>query len=330
MLLIPQRSNLESRKDVILERAVTFRNSGHTWTGIPIIASNTDTTGTIEMALALQEYKMLTCLHKFYKPGDIPKTLDKNYYMVSTGTGDKDLKNLDEIVAAHDPLFICIDVANGYCQKFIDVIKSIRKKYPKKVLVGGNVVTPEMAQALVLEAGLDVVKVGIGSGSICTTRLQAGVGYPQWSAVVECASAAHVIGAHIISDGGVQNVGDISKALGAGADFIMCGSMFAGHDESGGEIVEISGTKWKIYYGMASATAMHKYHGGVAEYRSSEGKTVRVPYRGPVKNTVNNILGGIRSAMTYIGAKSLEQIPQCASFVRVNAVANAIYNGYEV
>ena len=222
VLLIPKRSGLESRKDVTLERTITFKNSGYTWTGIPIIASNTDTTGTVEMALALQEYKMLTCLHKFYKADDIPKTLDKNYYMVSTGTGEKDLKNLDDIVAVHDPIFICIDVANGYCQIFVDVIKVIRNKYPKKVLVAGNVVTPEMAQALILEGGLDVVKVGIGSGSICTTRLQAGVGYPQWSAVVECASAAHAIGGHIVSDGGVQNVGDISKALGAGADFIMC------------------------------------------------------------------------------------------------------------
>lgn len=329
-LLVPKASSLASRNDVSVVRSIYFKHADYTWTGVPLVVSNMDTTGTIDMALGLQKHKIVTCLHKFYKPGDIPKELDRNYYMVSTGINEKDLNNLDKLLQIHDPLFVCIDVANGYSDKFLNAVKQIRKKYPKKVLVGGNVVTPERAQLLIKQGGLDIVKVGIGSGSVCTTRLQTGVGYPQLSAVLECAEAAHMAGGYIMSDGGVQCPGDIAKAFGAGAAFVMCGSMFAGHDESGGQVVDIEGQKFKIFYGMSSDTAMHKHHGGVADYRSSEGKTVKVAYKGPVQNTILHILGGIRSAMTYIGASTLEQIPHCANFIRVNTIANRMYNGHEI
>jgi GMP reductase len=329
VLIVPKNSPFKSRNDVEVTATIHFKYSDYVWKGIPIIVSNIDTTGTVAMALALQNYKILTCLHKFYTADDIPDTLDKNYYMVSTGTGQKDLDRLDAIIKKHDPIFICVDVANGYSQHFIEVIKLLRKKYPHKVLVGGNVVTAERTKELI-HAGLDIVKVGIGSGSVCVTRLQTGIGYPQLSAVLECAKAAHEVGGLVISDGGIVYPGDFSKAFGAGADFIMCGGMFAGHDESGGEVVEIEGKHYKIFYGMASSTAMHKYHGGVADYRSSEGKTVKVPYKGPVKNTIQNILGGIRSTMTYIGAGNIADIERCTTFIRVNAIVNKIYNGHEV
>ena len=330
VLLIPKSSELNSRSEVDIEREITFKFSGFKWKGIPIIVSNMDTTGTIEMAMELQKYKVITCLHKFYKASDIPDDLDKQYYMVSTGIHKADLENLDEIIRLRDPHFICVDVANGYAKKFIETIKFLRTKYPTKTLIGGNVVTRDLVEQLILYGGLDIVKIGIGSGSVCTTRLQTGVGYPQFSAVIECSDAAHGLNAHIISDGGIQNVGDFSKAFGAGADFVMCGSMFAGHDETSGEIVHEGSKKFKIFYGMSSAKAMDKYHGGVASYRSAEGKAVKIPYKGPIKDTINNIFGGIRSTMTYINAKKIKYIPKSATFIRVNNIVNKIYNGSEV
>lgn len=326
VLIQPKRSELHSRQDVSLEREIIFKYSQYKWTGVPIIVSNMDTTGTIAMAQALQEYKVITCLHKYHKWTDIPESLDPNYYMVSTGITDDDFANLQEIVKHRNPHFICIDVANGYSVKFLDFVKKIRELYPDKTLMGGNIVTREMAEELVINGKLDVVKVGLGNGSVCTTRLLTGVGYPQLSAVIECSDAVHGINAHMISDGGIQVVGDIGKAFGAGADFVMCGSMFAGHDESAGELVADGDKKFKLFYGMSSETAMNKYHGGVSHYRSAEGKTVKVPYRGPVSKTILNIFGGVRSTMTYIGAKRLKDVPKCCTFIRVYNQVNNIYS----
>jgi GMP reductase len=290
-----------------------------------------DTTGTIEMALELQKHRVLTCLHKYYTVDDLGgKPIDFGYCAISTGISDKDLLNLDEIVRTIDPKFICVDVANGYMSKFIEKCKEIREKYPDKIIIAGNVCTSQGVLDLVMNGKVDIVKVGIGSGSCCTTRKQTGIGMPQFSAVIECADTAHGLDAHIISDGGLQVVGDFSKAYGAGADFVMSGSMFAGHDESGGELIEEGDKKFKIFYGMSSANAMNKYSGGVAKYRSSEGKAVKIEHRGPVEETILNIQGGIRSSMTYLGAKKIKDIPKCATFVRVNRQLNQIYNGKEV
>jgi GMP reductase len=295
------------------------------------MVSNMDTTGTIEMALELQKHKVLTCLHKYYTSENlIDKDLDLDYIAVSTGIGDTDLENLDEIMREINPKFICIDVANGYMTKFIERCREIRDKYPSKILIAGNVCTQQGVLELVVEGKVDIVKVGIGSGSCCTTRKQTGIGMPQMSAVVECADTAHGLDAHIISDGGLQVVGDFAKAYGAGADFVMSGSMFAGNTESGGELIEESGKKYKVFYGMSSSTAMNKYSGGVAHYRSSEGKTVKIEYRGDVRNTILDIQGGIRSTMTYIGAKKIKDIPKCTTFIRVNRQLNQIYDGKEI
>ena len=195
-------------------------------------------------------------------------------------------------------------------------MKSVRDKYPTKTIIAGNVVTADMTQELIL-SGADIVKVGIGPGSVCTTRIQTGVGYPQLSAVIECADAAHGLGAHMIADGGCTCPGDVAKGFGGGADFVMLGGMFAGHDEGKGKIVKSNGSKFIEFYGSSSDTANNKHYGGLSSYRSSEGRTVRVKYRGKIENTIQNILGGIRSSCTYVGAPSLKQLSKCTTFVRV-------------
>jgi GMP reductase len=291
VLILPKRSEYSSRSDVNLERTFKFKYSPLSWTGVPIIVSNMDTTGTVEMARALQKFKIITCLHKYYKYSDIPEDLDRNFFAVTSGMKDSDLNNLDEMIKNINPKFICLDVANGYINNFIEICNNVREKYPEKIIIAGNVCTSEGVLDLVLNGKIDIVKVGIGSGSCCTTRKQTGVGCPQFSAIVETADTAHGLDAHIISDGGIQVIGDFSKAYGAGADFVMCGSMFAAHEESGGILEEINGVFYKIFYGMSSSTAMDKYNGGVAKYKVSEGKTVKLEYRGSVKNTITDILG---------------------------------------
>lgn len=326
VLIVPKRSELGSRSEVSLERTFTFKHSSQVWTGVPIAVSNMDMTGTVEMARELQKHKMLTCLHKYYTAEDIPSDLNPDYYAVSVGITSGDIMRLQDIMEVHNPSFICIDVANGYSVRFLEAVKRIRELYPTKTLIAGNVVTREMVEELILNAKVDIVKVGIGSGSVCTTRLQTGVGYPQFSAVLECADAAHGVGGMIMSDGGVQVPGDFAKAFGGGADFVMAGSMFAGYDESGGNIIDGGdGEKYKEFYGMSSANAMNKYAGGVAKYRSAEGKAVRVKYKGGVESQVLNIMGGLRSTMTYIGAREFKHISRCASFIKVNRQVNMKY-----
>jgi len=337
VLLMPKRSSYASRSEASLERKMKFKYSPLEWQGIPIMVSNMDTTGTIEMAQALSKHKIITCLHKYYTYTDIPLDLNRDYYAVSSGISEKDLLKLDDIVRHVNPKIICMDVANGYMSKFVEACADVRRKYPDKILIAGNICTSEGVLDLVMNGKVDIVKVGIGSGSCCTTRKQTGIGMPQLSAVIECSDTAHGIDAHIISDGGIQINADFSKAYAGGADFVMSGSMFAAHKESGGELVSVSNPKdessnktYKIFYGMSSTTAMDKYSGGVAKYRSSEGKTVKLEYRGPVEDTILELLGGIRSAMTYLGAKSLKDIPKCATFIKVNRQLNSVYNGKEV
>lgn len=332
VLIRPKRSTLASRKDVDLNRTYEFKHSKFRWSGVPIMASNMDGVGTFEMAKALQQHRLFTCLVKNYTASqwsDNHAGLRLENVSISTGTGDKDFERL-KIMLTNDPniQFICIDVANGYSDHFGDFVEKVRKEYPDKTIIAGNVVTADMTQELILR-GADIVKVGIGPGSVCTTRIQTGVGYPQLSAIIECADAAHGLGGHIIADGGCTCPGDVAKAFGAGADFVMLGGMLAGHDEGGGTIMEDHNTrppkKFVEFYGMSSDTAMKKHHGGVANYRSSEGRTVRIPYRGPVEATVLDLLGGLRSACTYVGASSLKNLSKCTTFIRVNRQANTVF-----
>lgn len=331
VMIRPKRSTLKSRSQVSLERSFTFRNSGKKWSGVPIIAANMDTVGTFEMAAALSKEKILTAVHKHYSQEEWFQFLQEqpdsiyDYITLSTGIGSADEEKIQKIINAHPQIqFLCIDVANGYSEYFVDFVKKMRKNFPNQTIIAGNVVTGEMVEELIL-AGADLVKVGIGPGSVCTTRLKTGVGYPQLSAIIECADAAHGLGGHIISDGGCKIPGDVSKAFGGGADFVMLGGMFAGHDESGGEIVEENGKKYRLFYGMSSLTAMDKHSGGIAEYRASEGKTVRVSYKGPVSETVKDILGGVRSTCTYVGASQLRELSKRTTFIRVAEQENQVF-----
>ena len=338
VLIMPKRSTLVSRKEVNLKRSFKFKHSGQEWTGIAIMAANMDGVGTIKMAESLQNYELFTCLTK--DTVEIPFELNPHRYAVSTGTSDKDFERLQLLMQTYPYIhFICIDVANGYSESFGDFVALVRRTYPEHTIIAGNVVTADMTQELILR-GADIVKVGIGPGSVCTTRIQTGVGYPQLSAIIECADAAHGLGGHIIADGGCTCPGDVAKAFGAGADFVMLGGMLAGHDEGGGtqftrwkptgyysdeDDIILTGERRVQFYGMSSEIAMNKHHGGVADYRSSEGRTVEIPYKGPVNKTVQDILGGLRSTCTYVGASELKNLSKCTTFIRVNNQFNRVF-----
>jgi len=342
VLIRPKRSFLSSRRDVSLERTFTMKHSGQVWEGVPIIAANMDSVGTFEMAKSLSQKKILTAVHKHYSVDEWKTFAAENqevlpFVAVSSGIREQDSVKLDLIIENIPEIrMICIDVANGYSESFVEFIRETRRKHNTHTIMAGNVVTQEMTEALIM-SGADIVKVGIGPGSVCTTRIQTGVGYPQLSAVIECADAAHGLGGRIISDGGCSYPGDLAKAFGGGADFIMLGGMLAGHDESGGETIEEKNPKTgkgtgvysKIFYGMSSDTAMKKHVGGVAEYRSSEGKTVKVPYRGPVHDTISNILGGVRSTCTYVGAMELRELPKRTTFIRVTMQLNETFGNFK-
>lgn len=332
VLLRPKRSTLGSRANVDLHRPYSFRHARLEMPVVPVIAANMDTVGTFEMARALARHKILTAIHKHYAVADLVAFFDpadaspSRYAFYSLGILEHDLQKFDEVwrQCGGGIRWVCIDVANGYTEAFMDFIKRFRDRYPEVVVMAGNVVTADMTEALIL-AGVDIVKVGIGPGSVCTTRKMTGVGYPQLSAIIECADAAHGLGGHICGDGGCTVPGDVVKAFGGGADFVMLGGMLAAHDESGGELVEHEGTTYRKFYGMSSEEAMTRYAGGVARYRASEGKSTMLPARGPVDGTVQGILGGLRSACTYVGARKLKDLSKCTTFVRVTQQINEVF-----
>ncbi|PPR47208.1 MAG: GMP reductase [Alphaproteobacteria bacterium MarineAlpha5_Bin9] len=322
VLFRPKRSTLSSRKEVNLSRVYKFKYSNHEWEGIPIISSNMDGVGELEVAKVLSDYQIMTSLTKHHDLKKISnckyiKDIYK-YIALSCGTSKNSYERLNEILKENSFFeFICIDIANGYSEHFSKFVSNVRENHPTKTIIAGNVVTADMTQELIL-SGADIVKVGIGPGSVCTTRIQTGVGYPQLSAVIECADAAHGLGAHIIADGGCTCPGDVAKAFGGGADFVMLGGMLAGHKEGGGQIVKLNDKEYVEFYGSSSEEANNKHYGGLNDYRSSEGKKVMLPYRGDLNLTVKDILGGIRSSCTYVGAPTLKQLSKCTTFVRVN------------
>ena len=329
VLLRPKRSKMGSRKDVELKRNYKFMNSGKHYEGIPIMAANMQGVGTFGMAEQLIKVPMFTCLDKNYQPADIWDWLSNHVHKpdlgrniaVTSGITDVDQERIEATLKLCRSIdYVCLDVANGYSERFLDYVARFRDKYPNIVIIAGNVVTADITEELLLK-GADIVKVGIGPGSVCTTRIKTGVGYPQLSAIIECADAAHGLGGHIIADGGCSSAGDVAKAFGAGADFIMLGGMMAGHDEGGGEVVDGN----VQFYGMSSDTANTKHFGGLKEYRSSEGRTVKIPYKGAIKDTVQDILGCIRSACTYAGARKLKDLSKCTTFVRVNNQYNKVF-----
>lgn len=359
VLLRPKRSILTSRNEVELYRQYTFRNSKDTYWGVPIMAANMDGVGTRRVATTLSQHDLFTCLVKHYSVEDITEFLhdasfesliESGQYIsasvaVSVGISDDDRDKLQSIYSKNNSLkYVCIDVANGYTERFIDFVKYVRDNYPSLTIIAGNVVTGDITEELIL-AGADIVKVGIGPGSVCTTRIKTGVGYPQLSAIIECADAAHGLGGHIIADGGCTSPGDVAKAFAAGADFVMLGGMFAGHDEGGGEIITknyitnevilddegnweeqiVEQKKFVKFYGMSSKAANDKHFGGLKSYRSSEGREVLVPYKGKISDTVQDILGGLRSACTYVGASKLKYLSKCTTFVRATQQYNNVF-----
>jgi GMP reductase len=331
VLIMPSLSDVKSRKEVNLEVETTFK-CGTSWKGIPIMAANMSTVGTHKMAEVLSEYKIVTCLRKGgnYYYGFVNMNPEKEPYVSLTLGLDPDSKLFVDTSEIHDPTFICLDVANGYMKEFHNFTRKVRDKWPKSILIAGNVVTPEGVEALSV-AGADLVKVGIGSGSMCLTRRVAGVGYPQLSAVLECVETADQLGIGIVADGGINYPGDFAKAFVAGSAFVMAGGMFTGHDECGGEIRHKEhGELTMLHYGMSSRTANEKYNGGLSDYRASEGRTVEVPYRGSVRNTVQEIFGGIRSACSYVGAFGLPSLYSKGKLIKVNRTINNIFETNEV
>src|SRR5210317_1034846 len=355
VLLRPKRSTLGSRKDVSLERIYKFRNSEQTYHGVPIMAANMDGVATFEMADTLAKQGLFTCLVKTYSVKELinffdcadtqQRILRSNNVAYSMGITKKDFEKFLSVMEQTDGniKYVCVDVANGYTKFFSEYIASLRQQFKEIVIIAGNVVTGDQTQELIL-SGADIVKVGIGPGSVCTTRIQTGVGYPQLSAVIECADAAHGLGGHIIADGGCTCPGDVAKAFAGGADFVMLGGMLAGHDQGGGEIITkhfANGEASRLdngnfmphyeekqfvqFYGMSSDSANKKHFGGLKDYRSSEGREVLVPYRGAVDNTIQDILGGLRSTCTYVGAPTLKQLSKCATFVRANSQFNKVF-----
>jgi len=330
VLIRPKRSTLTSRSEVDISREFVFRHSGRRYHGVPIIAANMDTVGTFEMARALGRHQLATALHKHYEEAELieffkalPQTSTVFYSMgITREDYDKFCRVKQQVgdAIAH----VCVDVANGYTKSFIDFLQRLRQAYPDITIMAGNVVTGEMAEELILD-GADIVKVGIGPGSVCTTRKMTGIGYPQLSAIIECADAAHGLGGLICADGGCTSPGDLAKAFGGGADFVMLGGMLAGHDECMGEVAEQDGVRKVRFYGMSSRAAMDKHAGGVANYRASEGKEVLLDYRGPVDNTLQEILGGVRSACTYVGAHKLKELSKRTTFIRVARQLNDVF-----
>ena len=374
VLIRPKRSTLGSRKEVDLERGFTFRNykpyvptdvlpDGYPvvqeqyrhYRGTPIMAANMDGVGTFEMADTLATGGIFTCLVKTYSVNELVGYFDQDdkshdparteFVAMSIGITDADHAKFRDVYEQTGSRlkYVCIDVANGYSERFATFVRGFRQNYPNVVIIAGNVVTGEMTEELIL-AGADIVKVGIGPGSVCTTRIQTGVGYPQLSAVMECADAAHGLGGHIIADGGCTCPGDVAKAFAGGADFVMLGGMLAGHDQGGGDVItkhyanseatlldngnyvpHYEQKQFVQFYGMSSDAANKKHFGGLKDYRSSEGREVFVPYRGDVAATVQDILGGLRSTCTYAGAIRLKHLMRCTTFIRCTQQFNSVY-----
>jgi GMP reductase len=277
-----------------------------------------DTVGTMAMAQAIGP-ELMVCLHKYYSDENLIEFFQNDHRtsaFFTLGIKDEEFEKLRRVKEKADVRIVCVDAANGYTRFFVERVKRIREAFSDLTIMAGNVATPDMVQELLISGAADIVKIGIGSGSVCTTRTKAAVGYPQLSAIIECADAAHGLRGHVCADGGCRTPGDVVKAFAAGADFVMLGSMLAGHDECEGEWVEEDGKRVSMtFYGMSSQTALDKYAGGKKDYRACEGKEVVVPHRGPVKETIQEITGGIRSACAYVGASRLKALSKCTTFV---------------
>ena len=322
VLIVPKSSKINSRKDVVLDTKILFPASGINWTGVPIMASNMDNVGTFEMGFALQNFHMANAVSKFYNKDawvkSIRNGLDLEFNFITFGL--QEISEIDEIISYilqktnKNIKTIVFDIPNGYIEKFSKIISEARKQFPDLGIIAGNVVTSEGVKQI-MDSGADGVKVGIGSGGVCDTTETTGIGYPQLAAVIDCSIEVKKYGGFIVSDGGVKITGDISKAFAAGSGFVMLGSLLAAHKESMAPIIRKENRNYRELYGMSSTQAMTKHYGGVADYRTSEGKSILVEDRGPVKYTLNKMLGALRSTCTYINAKNIGEIHKNSRFI---------------
>ena len=337
VLIVPKKTTLTSRKDVSLTREIKFENDV-VWKGVPIISSNMDTVSDLNTFNILKDHNYITCFPKSFNKhwlyfSEVPiELIHSNNYMLSSGVSKDDLNILISLIHRLNDKnivvkFVCLDVANGYMPSLGEASLELRKRFPNMVIVAGNVVTPEATCNLIANYDVNIVKIGIGSGSVCTTRLKTGVGYPQLSAILECGHAARNAGGYIISDGGIVNPCDISKALGAGADFVMCGSIFACHEESPGTTFEdsLTQTKFKRFYGMSSEIANNKYNNGLQNYRTAEGKEVACKIKGSLHDTIKDINGSLRSTCTYTNSSTIGDLYKNTKFVQVLHHHNTLY-----
>lgn len=327
VLIKPCPTKVNSRKDVNLTRQFTFKYSPLTLTIVPIMAANMDTIGTIQICKKLSEHNMFTCLHKFIPLSEfyeeeafLNSHLDN--FAISIGWNPNEIERLRSIHEKVKFKAICIDIANGYILEFVDFCKSVREAFPDKIIIAGNVVCSTMCNILHNSGLVDIIKCGIGGGSACTTRIKTGVGVPQLSCVRDCAEGTNPE-CYIISDGGITCPGDVGKAFGAGADFVMIGGQLGGHDENPGEIIEEDGKQFKLFYGMSSAHAMKKNYGGKNSYRASEGRCLKIQYKGCLDDTIEDYLGGLRSTCTYVDCRNIGELWENVEFVRVNNQYNA-------
>lgn len=349
VMIKPRNSNVESRQDTVITKTYKFKWADKVIEGNPAIAANMATTGTFEMARELQKHQMFCALHKHYTAEEIIQFLDQNekefgtnnYIFIGTGLRNSDFEKLKQVMKTGLCNNICLDAPNGYIQGFVQHLNRLRKFFPKAVIMAGNIVTPEKTVELA-NNGADIVKVGIGSSAVCRTRTQTGIGRPQLSAIMDCVSAAKRYGAMICSDGGIQKPADYVKAIGANADFVMMGGYFAGYSESGGQLITrhvktgfvdengkdiIEERKYKLFYGMASTFAQKQHYDGLPYYRASEGTVFEVPFKGNVASAIQNLEGGLRSAMTYTGTRTLEEFPRAVEFYKVKTQLNRMF-GY--
>lgn len=300
VLIRPKRSEAPSRATVDLLRNFNCLHGGEL-TCLPIVAANMYATGTRDMANTFHSYKALVALHKFQEP------MQRSNVFNTVGLRSQSLEGLGRL--------ICLDAANGYTMHFVGMLERLRALYPDSIIMAGNVATPEMTQELLL-MGADIVKVGIGPGSVCTTRIETGVGYPQLSAIIECADAAHGLGGLVCADGGCKTPGDVAKAFAAGADLVMLGGMLAGCTECTGKRFD---GKFE-FFGMASAEAQERFSNGVPTYGTAEGESITVPTQGSAGEVLKRITGGLRSTCAYVGAARLKDLPKCTTFIRVNRI----------
>lgn len=349
VLIVPQRSTLTSRSEINLERTFHFYHSPRIWEGVPIMCANMSFC-SFEMAKALAKYNMIACLHKYHSIQELydyfnqyPDNLD--YTFVSIGYKKSDLNHLLDLKnkLGKQPN-ICIDVPNGHMDVFVKYCKKVRDNFPESIIIAGNVTNTSSTQELLIYGGVDLVKIGIGGGSACTTRFLTGCGFPQLSACIENSYVAHGLQngnkklGLIVSDGGHKTVGDVCKALCSGADFVMLGGYFAGSENCDGEWQyeyqtslgfwqpidpENNNPKRKTkftYYGMSTHHAQDLYEDHIKNYRASEGTKITTNYKGSLDKVIQELLGGIRSCCCYIGSDCIKNMSKCGQFCRVSQI----------